>query len=356
MGQNATKRRQLKERVATAATELLADRSYVAPLDVLVRIGWVTPNVPDAWRRGRHDDVETSAQVAPVRLRETLELLEGWALGSGLEPTEVDYVAATRDRRQLQFTADGDAGVERAYRTHFMSPDLPTAQRTRVEAKQNKAPDLVVIMPLSSFTCAGCGQDNGGFLTMDDVGPLCLTCTDMDHLDYLPSGDAALTRRAKKLSGLWAVVVRFSRSRKRYERQGVLVEEVALEEAERQCLADEDARMRRRERDRERRAEQDVVFQADLAKAIADLFPGCPPKRAEAIARHAGQRGSGRVGRSAAGRALDATAVTSAVVASVRHSDTRYDELLMSGVPREDARDMVRRKIDDVLSRWRPSE
>jgi hypothetical protein len=54
------------------------------------------------------------------------------------------------------------------------------------------------------------------------------------------------------------VVVRFSRARKRYERQGLLVEDAALEQAERQCLSDEAAGARRRERDRERRAGTDV--------------------------------------------------------------------------------------------------
>ena len=89
---------------------------------------------------------------------------------------------------------------------------------------------------------------------MDEPGPLCLACADLDHLVFLPAGDAALTRRAKKASGLSAVVVRWSRTRKRYERQGLLVDEPALEQAEQQCLADEEARMRRRDRDRERRA------------------------------------------------------------------------------------------------------
>jgi hypothetical protein len=41
------------------------------------------------------------------------------------------------------------------------------------------------------------------------------------------------------------------------------------------------------------------------------------------------------------------------VVASIRHTDTRYDELLMSGVPRSEARDRVRDAIDAVLSDWR---
>jgi hypothetical protein len=115
---------------------------------------------------------------------------------------------------------------------------------------------------------------------------------------------------------------------------------------------DEDARGRRRERDRERRAGQDLAFQARLAEAVVRLFPGCHSERAEAIARHAGTRGSGRVGRSAAGRALDEEAVRLAVVASVRHQDTSYDELLMSGVPRADAREQVRPDIDQVLAAW----
>jgi hypothetical protein len=53
----------------------------------------------------------------------------------------------------------------------------------------------------------------------------------MDHLVFLPSGDAGLTRRAHRTSELSAVVVRFSRSRKRYERQGLLVENAALTHA-----------------------------------------------------------------------------------------------------------------------------
>jgi hypothetical protein len=47
-------------------------------------------------------------------------------------------------------------------------------------------------------------------------------------------------------SGLSAVVVRFSRSRRPYERQGVLVEEDALARAEAECLADEEKRSRSR--------------------------------------------------------------------------------------------------------------
>jgi hypothetical protein len=180
-----------------------------------------------------------------------------------------------------------------------------------------------------------------------------MTCAEMDHLVYLPAGDAALTRRAKAASRLAAVVVRFSSARKRYEREGVLVEEDALAAAERQCLADEEARARRRARDAERRAGEDIQLQAALAAEIARMFPGCPAERAEAIARHAALRGSGRVGRSAAGRAAEPHAVELAVIASVRHRETEYDALLMSGVDRAEARDRVSGELDVVLERWR---
>jgi hypothetical protein len=221
----------------------------------------------------------------------------------------------------------------------------------RVVGAQAKAPDLVVIEPLNQWTCTGCGG-SGSLLLMEDGGPLCMTCADLDHLVFLPAGDAALSRRARKASRLVAVVVRFSRSRKRYERQGILVEEAALQQAEVQCLADEDARARRRKRDRQRRADQDLVFEGQLAEAVARLFPGCPRERAAAIARFAAVRGSGRIGRSAAGRALDDRAITLAVAASVRHEDSGYDELLMAGAPRPVAREQVQPAIDRVLAAW----
>ena len=85
----------------------------------------------------------------------------------------------------------------------------------------------------------------------------------------------------------------------------------------------------------------------------AEHPPGCPVHHTEAIALHAAARGSGRVGRSAAGRALDPDAVRLAVVASVRHVDTDYDELLMSGVDRESARARVHTRVEDVVSAWR---
>ena len=190
-------------------------------------------------------------------------------------------------------------------------------------------------------------------LTMEKGQPLCLECADLDHLQYLPAGDACLTRRAKKFSSLSAVVVRFSRSRGRYERQGLLVEEAALRRAEEECLEDADVRAARRERAESQRVVEDKAYSARVADALRRLFPGMPAAEAGKIAAHATVRGSGRVGRTAAAKELDEGALTAAAIAAIRHRHTRYDDLLMAGWDRMDARDHVRADVERVLELWR---
>jgi hypothetical protein len=79
--------------------------------------------------------------------------------------------------------------------------------------------DVVVFSIIRESTCAECWIElyKGGLLRMEKERPLCMSCADLDHLMFLPSGDTALTRRARKYSTLDAVVVRFSRTRGRYE-------------------------------------------------------------------------------------------------------------------------------------------
>jgi hypothetical protein len=218
--------------------------------------------------------------------------------------------------------------------------------------------DLTVFITSSESICDECGAElgHGAWITLvEKKKALCLSCADLDHLLFLPAGDAALTRRSRKYSTLSAVVLKWSRRRKRYERQGLLVESDALDRAEQECLADSDARARRREREAIRRAELDEQYVASFAARIRELYPGCPPGRETAIAEHACRKYSGRVGRSASAKELDETAVRLAVVAHIRHAETNYDDLLARGVPRGLARAEVEATIDQTLRRWRKS-
>ena len=274
-----------------AAEAALAKRKFVTAIDVLVGVGWLEPRRVDEWRQGRVEYLERVTVANLGKISTAMRSFRRWAQARGLKPSETAYLARTPDRRPLRFSKSGDPGIEQAYRTHWVSPELSEKKRARLAERESRPPELVVVSPLGDFTCSACGEEQGGWLIMEDSGPICMACADMAHLVFLPSGDAALTRRAKAGSRLSAVVVR--------------------------------------------------------------LFPGCPPERAQSIARHASVRGSGRVGRSAAGRALEPEALELAVAAAIRHEDTRYDELLMSGIARETARAEVRDEVGHVLEVWR---
>jgi len=228
-------------------------------------------------------------------------------------------------------------------------------EKTQQSKRSEKSKDLVVFDIVRDSECAECRREllAHDFLFMEDGRPLCLTCADLDHLAYLPRGDTARTRRAHKYSSLAAVVVRFSRTRQRYERQGVLVEQAALDRAQEECHADADERLANREKASLRRVEEDRDLVVRMTESILAMYPGCPPTEARAIALHTSRRGSGRVGRTAAGRALEPEALDAAVIAAIRHRHTRYDQLLMLGYSRREARDAVHDAIDKLLERWR---
>jgi hypothetical protein len=136
----------------------------------------------------------------------------------------------------------------------------------------------------------------------------------------------------------------------------LLVEAQALEQAEHECLADGEARARRREREAARREELDQQYIEQFAARVRELYPRCPPGREEIIAEHACQKYSGRVGRSAAGKSLDEDAVRLAVIAHIRHAETGYDTLMASGCERREARAQVEGEIARVLARWEAPE
>jgi len=214
---------------------------------------------------------------------------------------------------------------------------------------------LKVFISNRESKCDECGEELGRhawIVLRGDKGSACLTCEDMDHLVFLPSGDAALTRRSQKHSRLSAVVLKWSRARKRYERQGLLVENEALERAEHECEADAAQREIRRGQAELRRAELDEEYVKRFAARVREVFPNCPRGRESIIAEHACRKYSGRVGRSALAKALDEQAVRLAVTAHVRHAETNYDEFLLRMVERSDARAMVHDIVEEVLEQW----
>ena len=96
----------------------------------------------------------------------------------------------------------------------------------------------------------------------------------------------------------------------------------------------------------------DQQYVEQFSRRIRELFPGCPAGRARAIAEHACLKYSGRVGRAAFAKKLDEEAIRLAVIAHLRHTETDYDEYLMRGYERAEARNLVREKIEKKIEKW----
>ena len=220
----------LAERLIRAAETSLAIEKSVSAIDVFLGIGWLNAGTLQGWRQGRIDCIEDAIQTSPARIAEALEILRSWATEKGLIGCEIDYLARTPRRELLRFGRSGDSAIERLYRIQWASPEMSARRRERA-AEKEPAQELVAIQPLNdAWRCHHCGG-SGDLLMMDNEGPSCLQCAGLGDLEFLPAGDALLTRRVKAQSPRFAVVVRFSRTRRRYERQGLLVEPRALAEA-----------------------------------------------------------------------------------------------------------------------------
>jgi hypothetical protein len=349
----------LYERVVQAAEAALEKDGSVGPLELFRNMGFLHPCHIECWRKGNeyYPALRPWIQVGPEKFEKSINYFQQWVEQRCLRPIEAAYTRRVPGGvQELRVTEDADPAWEKFYRIRYAPADLPEKKTARLTEKLQRPPDLVVFEMVSEAgKCSECGIEllQGDYLFKENNLLLCLACADLDHLVFLPAGDTALTRRARKCSPLAAVVVRFNRSRKRYERQGLLVAKTAISRAQDQCAADASERAIARVRAAIARTEEDRRFIDSLSQAIVARYPQCPPEEATAIAEHTGLRNSGRVGRSAAGRDLNSAAVDLAVIAHIRHTHTKYDELLMQGVDRLGARAQIREKIDEVIQCWR---
>ena len=286
--------RDLFGRVVKAAEAALADHSYVSCIDVLCGMGLLPPGT--SIRGAKDKSIFSSDQFKGIPTRSVLlwRCSGGGASRRGsLQRNPLRSTHTERDDRlavQQEWKSSNREELPHALRFAgaLRAQAGAASSQARPSSADGRIPDSAQLPMLRMRR----GNRNGLLTIYGSGQPLCLPCGRLDDLELLPSGDTALTRRATKYSGRVAVVVRFSRSRRRYERQGILVEAAALEKAEQECTEDADERAAARVRAAERRHGEDRALAARMAQQIGALFPGCP-------SRSRGHRGHTRRGAEA---------------------------------------------------------
>jgi hypothetical protein len=225
---------ELVKKVKTILDGLLKEKKIVCAIGLFLGLGYLSPTILNDWRRGRILYLEKGLQVNLSKLTLVMKEYRRWALEQGLLARETAYVQhATRNTIHLRFSKSGQANIETNYRTHYISSALTLQKQQRLIDKIERSRDSVVYIILTDSTCSQCKAPvhKGAFLLVEEDKPLCMKCSPYKDFIFLPAGNALLTRRAKKYSSQQAVVVTFSSARKRYERQGLLIEESAYKQA-----------------------------------------------------------------------------------------------------------------------------
>jgi hypothetical protein len=111
-------------------------------------------------------------------------------------------------------------------------------EQDRLAEKAGRAPELVVVEPLNDkWTCHRCGGTGDLLIMENPVRRACAASVSTISSSCLPAMRSSRAGPRRKASGMRSL--RFSKSRRRYERQGLLVEPQALTEAERELAAQE---------------------------------------------------------------------------------------------------------------------
>jgi hypothetical protein len=181
--------------------------------------------------------------------------------------------------------------------------------------------------------------------------------------EFLPSGDAFVTRRVKAAGVYWKLWRPRGRNRPHRRPLGLLAPAAVIEAAHAEAVSSEAARSGRRAQGAAYRARKEGTYRQELTEAIIDYLGFAPEHGdlAQAIAAEAARRaaevGSGSVGRTRTIE-IDQRAALAAR-ALIRHRYTDYEDRLVQevwddGYLYREVKAGAHRVVDDFLEKHRP--
>lgn len=108
-------------RIVKATEDLLRERGFVAPVELFVRMGLLSADSVEDWRRGRIPYLERVVRCNLSKASRILRILRLHAHALDLKERPSVYMRWTKSPRTLlRFSKTRDRGVEDAYACHFL--------------------------------------------------------------------------------------------------------------------------------------------------------------------------------------------------------------------------------------------
>ena len=198
------------------------------------------------------------------------------------------------------------------------------------------------------------GIDSKGKLTGDYGEPL----TPPSHWEFLPAGDAGVTRKVTANTDYWRVQVKKGR---RTISKGIWASSAIIAEAKNNVTAQRntEAYKNRSEYDKQRRQQKQDQYEVEFTNAVRSFLnfdkkhKSIEESIAYAVTKHAIPVGSGTVARTSMIPVSERA--SRAVIAWMRHKTTAYDNLKIARIKGE--RRAVRRELAElsvtILNKYR---
>lgn len=130
----------LRGKIQTTVQQLIQEKGYASALDLLVRMGKVTPKQVEDWRFGRVPYLERVVQGSLGKCSSILSSMREIAEEMGLNASYTAYMKWGKGPKQhLRFSKSGNPHIERQYATHFVSRKLTSPELPAVSSETESA-------------------------------------------------------------------------------------------------------------------------------------------------------------------------------------------------------------------------
>lgn len=125
----------LKEKINLTMSNILKEKNYVSPIDVLINIEVLSTKDLENWRHGRVPYLEKVCKTNLSKLSFIMKEIKVYARLNNLKPSWTAYNQwGTKGRKiSLRFSKSGSQDIEEVYATHF----VVTSNGTITELNKN---------------------------------------------------------------------------------------------------------------------------------------------------------------------------------------------------------------------------
>ncbi|MEC5425457.1 hypothetical protein QGM71_18410 [Virgibacillus sp. C22-A2] len=114
-------KKKIEQRVRRHASELVQEKGYVSPVDLLVKMERLTPKQVEDWRFKRISYLERVAVGNLSKLNHSLKFLRDFAKEQNLKPSSTTYKSWGKGPKKiLRFSKSGNPYMEEIYSTHYV--------------------------------------------------------------------------------------------------------------------------------------------------------------------------------------------------------------------------------------------